>query len=297
MRSCPICQTSAKDALIFQKENINKNRISKFSYASRKEPEYMCHQLVSCRECDLVFASSPPEQDELAQAYHVAAYDSSSEASDAAKSYIKAMQPILGKLEHKNKVLEIGSGTGVFLELLQDEYGFTELIGVEPSAAAIESAPVHRRGWLREGIFNEGDFEPSSFDLICCFMTMEHVHDPMETALAASRLLRPGGAFVTVTHDYRSLVNRIMGKKSPIIDIEHMQLFSKASICELFKRCNFNNISAQPFINHYSVGYWTRLAPLPKIVKQTLRRSVNYTGMDKIKIGMNVGNTITAGFR
>lgn len=296
MRSCPICQTSSKDALLFQKENINKSRISRFSYASRKEPEYMCHRLVCCSVCDLVYASNPPEQDELAQAYHAAAYDSSDEASDAAKSYIKAMQPILKELRHKNKVLEIGSGTGVFLELLQDKYGFTELTGVEPSAAAIAAAPMHRRGWLREGIFNESDFEFASFDLICCFMTMEHVHDPMATALAASRLLRPGGAFVTVTHDYRSLVNRMLGKKSPIIDIEHMQLFSMASICDLFKRCGFNNVSANPLINHYSLGYWMRLVPLPKIVKQTLKVSLNYTGMEKIKIGMNVGNTITAGF-
>jgi len=256
----------------------------------------MCHRLVCCKTCDLVYASNPPEQDELAHSYHVADYDSSEEANDAAQAYLKAMQPILVKLKHKNRVLEIGSGTGVLLELLETE-GFTELVGVEPSLAAIAAAPAHRRDWLLEGIFNERDFEPASFDLICCFMTMEHVRDPMATALAASILLRPGGAFITVTHDYRSLVNRMMGKKSPIIDIEHMQLFSKISICELFKRCGFDDISAKPFINSYSLGYWLRLAPLPKVVKRTLEWIIAHTGMDRIKIGLNVGNTIAAGFR
>ena len=295
-RSCPVCHTPTENASLFLDENIDQTRISSFSYASRKEPEYMCHRLVRCRTCDLVYASNPPGQDVLAHSYHVAEYDSSEEANDAAQAYLKSMQPILAKLKYKNSVLEIGTGTGILLELLRDE-GFTKLIGVEPSTAAIAAAPAHRRDWLREGIFDEHDFEPASFDLICCFMTMEHVRDPMATASAASRLLRPGGAFITVTHDYGSLVNRMLGKKSPIIDIEHMQLFSKVSICELFKRCGFDDISANPFFNSYSLGYWLRLAPLPKVVKRTLEWTIAHTGMDSIKIGLNVGNTIAAGFR
>lgn len=295
-RSCPVCQTSAENASLFQAESIDESRISGFSFASRKEPEYMCHRLVRCKTCDLVFASNPPEQDELAQAYHVAEYDSSEEANDAAQTYIKAMQPTLTKLQRKERVLEIGSGTGILLELLKGE-GFTDLVGIEPSSAAIAAAPVHRRNWLREEIFEESAFEPASFDLICCFMTMEHVRDPMATALATRRLLRPGGAFVTVTHDYGSLVNRMMGKRSPIIDIEHMQLFSQVSICELFKRCGFIDISAKPFINRYSLCYWLRLAPLPKVVKHSLKWASAHTGMDRFQIGLNVGNTIAAGFR
>jgi SAM-dependent methyltransferase len=282
--------------VLFLEENIDQARISGFSFASRKEPEYMCHRLVRCKTCDLVYASNPPEQAELAHAYHVAEYDSSEEANDAAQSYIRAMQPTLIKLQQRGKVLDIGSGTGILLELLKGE-GFTDLVGVEPSSAAIAAAPLHRRDWLREGIFEENAFEPASFDLICCFMTMEHVRDPMATALAARRLLRPGGAFVTVTHDYSSLVNRILGKRSPIIDIEHMQLFSKVSICELFNRSGFIEVSATPFINRYSLGYWMRLAPLPKAVKRALKWASAHTGADRLKIGLNVGNTIATGFK
>jgi SAM-dependent methyltransferase len=297
MRSCPVCQTAAEKASLFLKENIDESRISGFSYASRKKPEYMCHRLLRCTTCDLVYACSPPTQDKLAQAYHVAEYDSSDEANDAAQAYIKAMQPILMNLKHKHSVLEIGSGTGVLLELLQEQ-GFTNLVGVEPSSSAIEAAPQHRRAWLQEGIFEESNFEPASFDLICCFMTMEHVRDPMATALSASRLLRPGGAFVTVTHDYTGIVNRMMGKKSPIIDIEHMQLFSKTSIVELFKRGGFESISAKPFANRYSLGYWMRLAPLPNVLKHALGWSTSdYKGIYNLKIGLNVGNAMTAGFR
>ncbi len=56
------------------------------------------------------------------------------------------------------------------------------------------------------------------------------MRDPDIIAQASFRLLRPGGAFATVTHDYRSPVNRMLGKRSPIFDIEHMQLFSRRAV-------------------------------------------------------------------
>jgi SAM-dependent methyltransferase len=256
----------------------------------------MCYRLVMCPTCDLVYVDEPPADDELARAYHTADYDSSDEANDAALAYISAIRPVLGKLSRKDAALEIGTGTGIFLEHLS-RAGFTKLVGVEPSAAAVAAAPDHRRAWIRTGMFDEAAFAPESFDLICCFMTMEHVKDPDAIARSAWRLLRPAGAFVTVTHDYRSLVNRLLGRRSPIIDIEHMQLFSRRSIRNLFERAGYSGIAVNAFVNTYSLRYCTRLTPLPRGVKETLARLTGATGMDRVKLGFNVGNLIAAGFK
>ena len=256
----------------------------------------MCHRLVQCPNCDLVYADQPPGEDELAHAYHVASYDSSEEASEAAAAYILAIQPALGKLARRQSALEIGAGTGIFLEHLSRE-GFTGLVGVEPSPAAIGAAPEYRRAWIREGMFEERNFTPESFDLICCFMTMEHVRDPLLIARSAFRLLRPGGAFATVTHDYRSLANRLLGKRSPIVDIEHLQLFSKRSTRQLFENAGYADITVNAFANTYSLRYWMRLAPLPKSVKSAASSLTVALGADNIKLKINVGNLITIGFK
>ena len=295
-RSCPVCHADSEKAKLLIEENIDPAKLSGFSFSSRKEPEYMCHRLVQCPSCDLVYADQPPGVDELARAYHVADYDSSEEANDAATAYIRAIQPILAMLTRRQSALEIGTGTGIFLECLSRE-GFTDLVGVEPSSAAIAAAPEYRRAWIREGIFEEKDFAPDSFDLICCFMTMEHVHDPEVVARAAYHLLRAGGAFVTVTHDYRSWVNRILGKRSPIIDIEHMQLFSERSVRRLFSESGYTDISVNAFVNTYPLRYWMRLAPLPRGIKSAMSRTMAATGVDNFKLGINVGNLITAGFK
>jgi SAM-dependent methyltransferase len=249
-----------------------------------------------CRTCDLVYVDKPPTQDDLAQAYHQAEYDSAEEGNDAATAYIRAIEPVLAKLPERRRALEIGTGTAVFLEHLSAK-GFTDLVGVEPSVSAIASAPAHRRPWIREGIFVESDFEPASFDLICCFMTMEHVLDPKSVSDAAIRLLKPGGAFVTVTHDYTSWVNRLMGKKSPIIDIEHMQLFSQPSISYLFKSSGFSDVTADRFANRYSLRYWARLLPVPKVIKTRLASFLASRSIGRTKLSLNVGNTLAAGFR
>jgi len=294
--SCPVCGAPPEAAVLFLEESIDPARMSGFSYASRKMPEYMSHRLVRCTACDLVYVAKPPGQDVLAQAYHQADYDSAEEAADAADAYVRAMAPILSRLTGRSGVLEIGSGTGVLLERLE-ALGFTGLVGVEPSAAAIAAAPAHRRAWLREGIFREDAFAPASFDLICCFMTLEHVRDPLALARSARRLLRPGGAFVTVTHDYQSPVNRLLGRKSPIIDIEHMQIFSDRSIRALFERSGFSQVSAGPFRNRYALRYWLRLAPLPTGLKAAADKLFGATGLGRLKLSVNVGNTLAAGFR
>jgi SAM-dependent methyltransferase len=277
-------------------ENIDPSKLGEFSFASRKLPEYMCHHLVRCTSCSLVYADRPPAEGELAHAYHVAEYDSSEEANDAAAAYILAIGSTLDRLASRRSALEIGTGTGVFLDHLAKQ-GFETLVGVEPSSAAIAAAPEKRRAWIREGMFEERNFEAESFDLICCFMTMEHVRDPQEIASAAFRLLRPGGAFVTVTHDYQGAVNRLLGKRSPIIDIEHLQLFSKPSLVRLFEGSGFEEVATRGFMNRYPLQYWTKLVPLPAPLKTAALGVLKKTGMGGIKFGFNVGNVIASGFK
>ncbi|HEY0842853.1 class I SAM-dependent methyltransferase [Methylotenera sp.] len=295
-RSCPICNTQSSEAKLFLKKNIDPTQMSAFSFASRKLPEFMCHQLVQCPTCDLVYANEPPDQAILAHAYHVADFDSAQEADDAAAAYERAVQPVLNKLTNKGAALEIGTGTGIFLESLKSK-GFGTLIGVEPSSAAIAAAPAHRQAWIREAVFKESDFQHESFDFICCFMTLEHVPNPHEIVSAASRLLRPGGAIALVTHDYRSPINRFLGRRSPIIDIEHMQLFSPVSIRQLLQRNGFESIEVNSFKNCYSLRYWIRLLPIGLGLKLKMIKRLDAVGLADTKLSFNVGNMISFGYR
>jgi 2-polyprenyl-3-methyl-5-hydroxy-6-metoxy-1,4-benzoquinol methylase len=295
-RSCPICNTSSEHAQLFLAANVDTTRINHFSYASRKPPEYMNHHLVRCLNCDLVFADEPPGQDVLSNAYHNADYDSSEEADDAAESYMSALRPVISHLMSRSSALEIGTGTGVLLDMLLSA-GFTKVVGIEPSTSAIAAAPTHRQAWIKQGVFEDQELKPESFDLVCCFMTLEHVVDPKLIANAVLRLLRPGGAFAIVTHDYKGLVNRILGKSSPIVDIEHMQLFSKSSIMALLRQSGFERVSVCSLKNRYAIRYWWRLMPLPLAIKSNVASVISRIGVDQAKVSINVGNIFSSGFK
>lgn len=296
LRACPVCGAGAEKSEPFLSDTRDESQMSASSFASRKIPEFMSHAMVRCRSCDLAYVDSPPSVEELAASYHTADYDSAEEAEDAADAYARAIEPVLARLGKRRAALEIGTGTGAFLERLS-LLGFRDLVGIEPSRAAIAAAPPNRQAWIREGIFEGSDFPQESFDLICCFMTLEHVQDPGALVAAAHRLLRPGGAFVGVTHDRRAWLNKLLGGRSPIIDIEHMQLFSAKSATGLLERNGYVDVGGQSFWNCYRPSYWLRLVPMKRSVKDKLIRRLRGSFADKHKIALNVGNFMSWGFK
>ena len=94
-----------------------------------------------------------------------------------------------------------------------------------------------------------------------------------------------------------NVVNRLLGKRSPIIDIEHMQLFSKASIEQLFNAAGFEQVEVKAFANTYALSYWLRISPAPKFVKATVSRLFDLLRWHKTKLSVNVGNAMTVGVK
>jgi len=296
VRACPICGAGTDQSEPFLSDSRDERLLSASSFASRKVPEYMSHAMVRCRVCDLAYVDRPPSVDELAANYHSADYDSAEEAEDAADAYACAITPVLSKLRSHDAALEIGTGTGAFLDRLS-QAGFRELVGIEPSTAAIDAAPAHRRTWIREGIFEGSDFPPESFDLICCFMTLEHVQDPGALVAAAHRLLRPGGVFVGVTHNRRAWLNKLLGRRSPIVDVEHMQLFSPRSSANLLTLNGYSDVGGASFRNRYRPSYWLRLVPMSRPLKDRLTTTLRGSWLDARRIPLNVGNFMSWGFK
>lgn len=288
-RDCPICGAEARTGLPFFERRIDADRLNEFSYASRKAPEYMCYALLRCPTCDVIYACESPSGSVIGNAYHSAAYDSKVEAIDAAETYERKLLPYFQKLGDRKGALEIGTGTGVFLQRLR-AHGFTDVVGVEPSRAAVEAADPDIKPCIREGMFHAADFEPGSLALVSCFMTLEHVAEPGALMRESFQLLRPGGLIATVVHDWRAWNNRVLGRRSPIIDIEHLQLFSKTSVRELYRRAGFVDIECQSLWNRYRIDYWNRLLPTPSFLKNALGGALRMTRVGRVHVSMNVGN-------
>lgn len=294
-RACPVC-SSRDESKIFAKENFDPSKLDAFAFSSRKIPEHMHYRLVVCPACDLLYSNPLPTRGALSKGYAEAAFDASEESLYAARTYGRFLAPILGNIPEAQGALDIGTGDGAFLgELLKR--GFIGVVGVEPSKAPVAASPKAIRPLIRNKPFNPRDFKAGSFNLVSCFQTFEHLYDPLELCRSAHRLLGAGGAFLVVSHNRLSLSARLLGLKSPIYDIEHLQLFSPRSIRYLFEKTGFERVEVKSILNRYPLHYWIKLLPFPRKMKLVLMAFLKKTGIGYIPIPLPAGNMAVIGYK
>jgi SAM-dependent methyltransferase len=291
-RACPLC--AGDDARVLVEATLDERKLTASAFASRKLPEYMHSRMVECKVCGMLYANPvlPPET--LADAYKEASFDSGAESRLAAVTYRTLLEPHLNALPGRQSALDIGAGDGAFVEELL-ALGFADVIGVEPSEAPIQAAKPAVRGYLKCGIFAAEQFAAKSLDLITCFQVIEHVWDPVKITSDAIALLKPGGLFFIVAHDRRALSARLMGTKSPIFDIEHLQLFDKPTSATLLRNAGFDSIKVSSVRNRYPVDYWIKLFPIPGRVKTGVRQLAETSGIGKRLLSLPAGNLAVLG--
>ncbi len=81
-RRCPVCR-SGDESRIFAEANLDPRKIGRFTFASRKLPEYMHCRLVECPICDLLYSSPAPTVAAITTTYREAAFDSGEESRRA----------------------------------------------------------------------------------------------------------------------------------------------------------------------------------------------------------------------
>ncbi|BDQ37223.1 hypothetical protein SYK_15830 [Pseudodesulfovibrio nedwellii] len=228
----------------------------------------------------------------MEQAYNEAGYDSTMEAYCAAESYAVELKPFVEELPHKKMAVDVGAGNGALLPHLKS-MGFKHVVGVEPSKEAIKTAPEEIRDNLVEGMFSPEMLPEQPLSLFCSFATLEHVTSPLTILEEAYDLLQPGGMVAVTTHNYQGALNRILGLRSPIIDIEHLQIFCPKTMAYAMNRCGFTNISIQPIVNRYPIRYWLRLLPLPRSIKDMILSVLKAVRCENVQLSFPVGNMLT----
>lgn len=292
-RACPVCGNADESRELYP-ERIDAARLGALSYSSRKEPEQLNLRMVVCPGCGLLYAPQVPSTEYLERAYTDTGFDGAGEARYAAASYAEALRAHLAELPDRQSALEIGAGNGALLVHLR-AMGLAEVLGIEPSIAAVRDAALETRPLIRVGSFDPSGLPTSHFSLLIANQTIEHVAEPLALLASARALLKPGGLLMMVSHDYRHPLMRILGRRAPIIDIEHLQVFSRASLAFALERAGFAEVRIAPFANRYPLHYWVRLIPLPRLLKRPLhgwlRRSAE-GGLGGMTLRASVGNMI-----
>lgn len=153
------------------------------------------------------------------------------------------------------RFLESGCGRGEFLvhfkrlglqcygvDLSQEARKF-----VEPERIPVSVCDVEK---------NDLPYEDDFFDVVYNKSFMEHLREPQLFLLEARRVLKPGGLMLSLVPDWES------NYKTYFDDFTHRTPFTKVSLLDIYKICDFDRVSVfklrqlpivwrYPILNHF----------------------------------------------
>jgi 2-polyprenyl-3-methyl-5-hydroxy-6-metoxy-1,4-benzoquinol methylase len=238
--NCPVCSSgnfvtalTAKDHTVSQKMFV------------------VCH----CNDCTARFTQDVPEQSEIGVYYQSDNYISH---SDTKKGFINSLYHAVRKrtlnkkkqlvVDHvgmtKGEILDIGCGTGAFLNTMKTAgWGIT---GLEPDDMARKKAG-ELYGIDPQSPEKLFELRRGSYHAITMWHVLEHVHELHAYIKQLANLITPQGKIFIAVPNYTSKDAEIYGQDWAAYDVpRHLYHFSPASMEQLLKAYNLKLITIKP---------------------------------------------------
>lgn len=325
---CAICEK--RNFKILYPENFDIKKINSRIFSARRLPDRIHYQVVKCKNCNLVYSTPILEYEKIEKLYRKSFTNYDEHLENLKETYGHYLKELKEKYQKQtvddrklkldvedgglrveknnltsnfhpqsppstfhppaSRLLEIGCGNGFFLEEAAKQ-GY-KVYGVEPGKQSVEKAKPDIKKNIIVDIFKPGQFKKNFFDVVCCLQTFDHIPNPNELLAECYKLLKKGGLVLFFNHDIGAWQNRLLGVKSPIIDIEHTYLFDKKTMRRIFTKHHFKIRGIKSSFNIHHLAYWIQLFPLPRFLKLSLIRFLNFTRLGKLKIKMYPGNLV-----
>jgi 2-polyprenyl-3-methyl-5-hydroxy-6-metoxy-1,4-benzoquinol methylase len=155
---------------------------------------------VICRACGLVWSDPRPHdarqfyEEEYRISYKNAYQPKPKHVLRAGHVAVSRLDKIQGLLSCRKTVLDVGSGGGEFVYLLQS-LGHT-VQGIEPNKGYAEYSIQEYGLSVQVGFVQDGTFPLDSFDVVTIWHVLEHTEDPGAVLALLRTWLKPDGVLV-----------------------------------------------------------------------------------------------------
>lgn len=259
-------------------------------FSARRLPDRVHHRVVRCRTCGLVRSSPVVDPAVLASLYRKSTFHYEHEISNLARTYRRYLRRAMRKQPAGDlTLLEIGCGNG-FMLIEARQLGFASTTGVEPSHDAVEGADPGVRPSIICDVLRPGLLEDGRFDVACLFQVFDHLPNPGEALELCYNALRPGGSIILFNHNVRAVSARLLGRRSPIIDVEHTYLFDPRTIVALCRAKGFKVDDSGPAWNWCSLSYLAHLLPLRGPIKGPALGLLRRSRLGRVNLVLPLGN-------
>lgn len=244
---CPVCKSKNFTQTLKAKDHLVSGEL---------------FQISECTECHLRFTNPIPDETEISKYYQSQDYISHTNTSQGLinKTYqfvrnitlIGKRNLIQKESEIKTgKILDIGCGTGEFLNTMQKSDW--NVFGLEPDEGARKLAGSNYQLQIDspDKLF---EFSENSFDVITMWHVLEHVHRLDDNMKQISKILKPDGILLIAVPNYTSYDADYYHNNWAAYDVpRHLYHFSPRSMRTLLNRFHLKlkKMKRMPFDSFY----------------------------------------------
>lgn len=189
------------------------------------------------------------------------------------------------------QALELGSAHGGFVALLR--WAGFEARGLELSPWVVDFAQQTFDVPMLLGPVEEQAIAPGSLDIVVLMDVLEHLPDPMSTLQHCLSLLTSDGFLLIQTPQFPSELSyeAMRAEQSSFLQMlqskEHLYLFSKQAVRELFRRLGAEHIVFEPAIfGHYDMFMAVSRMPLTAVPPEDVVQSLSSTPHGRLVLAL-----------
>ncbi len=213
------------------------------------------YDVVSCLACGFAYADGAFAQESVDSSYelyskYVLDLDTLATSADAAAptdepwdvARLKSVAQYLARVvpDRGVRVLDAGCSSGSFLASMAAE-GFTDLLGLDPSQAAVATAVRYHRVRAIPGSFVTPPVGIGTFDVIALSHVLEHLPD-VARAIASLRVLMAEGGLAYIEVPDASRFAEYLVAPFQDFNTEHINHFSLEILRGLLERHGFEEV-------------------------------------------------------
>lgn len=246
LNTCPVCG-SAQIKPVFE--------VVDYTVSREKFPVF------HCGDCTARFTNNVPDEKEIGAYYKSEDYISHTETSkgliNSVYHSVRRRTLQQKKLLVKNvsgketgALLDLGCGTGAFLQVMQEAKWTVKGLEPDPDARKMASA----RGLDVSASTQFFHLPPASFDVVTMWHVLEHVHELHAYMEQLKQVLKPDGWLVIAVPNYTSGDAQRYGKTWAAYDVpRHLYHFSPQSVKRLAEQhgLSVNDIRPMWFDSFY----------------------------------------------
>jgi 2-polyprenyl-3-methyl-5-hydroxy-6-metoxy-1,4-benzoquinol methylase len=207
------------------------------------------YKVLKCLGCGLVYVDPIPRKESLKKAYSGEYYTPwlENQRTQRIKMWKSRLQTLNSFARRKGKLLDVGCGEGLFLELASKN-GWN-IAGTEISPFAVTYGKGRLGLNILQGELINIGFPDNKFDAVTMWHVLEHTTNPLVILKEIRRILKDDGVFILAIPNLNNILSQwtyrlVKGKKMHLFDPSdrelHLYHFTPETIRLALEKTGFN---------------------------------------------------------